>query len=95
VRSRRRSVLKPTQPQPLRADIVQGAAIGLAHAASWHISKMLRDHVERHSEAIIKGGDRGPTVALAPERRQHQPRRELRAPRRHRKPLNQRCRNVG
>ena len=64
-------------------------------AASWHISKMLRDHVERHSEAIIKGGDRGPTVALAPERRQHQPRRELRAPRRHRKPLNQRCRNVG
>lgn len=35
-------------------------------AASWHISKMLRDHVARHNEAIIKGEDEGPMVALAP-----------------------------
>ena len=35
-------------------------------AASWHISKMLRDQVDQHNEAIIKGETAGPTVALAP-----------------------------
>ena len=35
-------------------------------AASWHISKMLRDHVDQHNEAIIMGEAAGPTVALAP-----------------------------
>ena len=35
-------------------------------AASWHISKMLRDHVDQHNEAIIKGETAGPAVALAP-----------------------------
>jgi transposase len=35
-------------------------------AASWHISKMLRDQVGRHNEAIINGETIGPTVALAP-----------------------------
>jgi transposase len=35
-------------------------------AASWHISKMLRYHVDQHNEAIIKGKTAGPTVALAP-----------------------------
>src|ERR1700732_2786834 len=34
-------------------------------AASWHISKMLRDHVDQHNEAIIKGETAGPAVALA------------------------------
>jgi transposase len=35
-------------------------------AASWHISKMLRDHVAQHNERIMKREDWGPTVALAP-----------------------------
>ena len=35
-------------------------------AASWHISKMLRDHVDQHNEAIIKGETAEPAVALAP-----------------------------
>jgi hypothetical protein len=35
-------------------------------AASWHISKMLRDHVDQQNEAIIKGETAGPTLALAP-----------------------------
>ena len=35
-------------------------------AASWHISKMLRDYVARHNETIMKGENQGPTVALAP-----------------------------
>jgi hypothetical protein len=35
-------------------------------AASWHISKMLRDCVDQHNEAIIKGETAGPAVALAP-----------------------------
>jgi transposase len=35
-------------------------------AASWHISKMLRDHVDQHNEGIIKGETAGPAVALAP-----------------------------
>jgi transposase len=35
-------------------------------AASWHISKMLRDYVARHNETITKGENQGPTVALAP-----------------------------
>jgi transposase len=35
-------------------------------AASWHMSKMLRDHVARHNEAITRGEEQGPTVALAP-----------------------------
>jgi hypothetical protein len=35
-------------------------------AASWHISKMLRDHVDRQNEAITGGKIQGPTVALAP-----------------------------
>jgi transposase len=35
-------------------------------AASWHISKMLCDHVDQHNEAIIKGETAGPTLALAP-----------------------------
>jgi transposase len=35
-------------------------------AASWHISRMLRDYVARHNEAIIKGENQRPTVALAP-----------------------------
>jgi transposase len=34
--------------------------------ASWHMSKMLRDHVAQHNERIMKEGGRGPTVALAP-----------------------------
>ena len=35
-------------------------------AASWHMSKMLRDNVDRHNEAIIKGEAAGPAVDLAP-----------------------------
>jgi DDE superfamily endonuclease len=35
-------------------------------AASWHMSKMLHDHVDRHNEAIINGEAKGPAVALAP-----------------------------
>ena len=35
-------------------------------AASWHISKMFRDQVDQHNEAIMKGETAGPTVALAP-----------------------------
>jgi transposase len=35
-------------------------------AASWHMSKMLHDHVNRHNEAITKGEAEGPAVALAP-----------------------------
>jgi transposase len=35
-------------------------------AASWHMSKMLHDHVDRHNEAIIKKETVGPAVALAP-----------------------------
>jgi hypothetical protein len=35
-------------------------------AASWHMSKMLRDNVDRHNEAIIKGEAAGPAVGLAP-----------------------------
>jgi transposase len=35
-------------------------------AASWHISKMLRDYVDQQNEAIIKGETAGPTLALAP-----------------------------
>jgi transposase len=35
-------------------------------AASWHMSKMLRDHVAQHNDSIMKGEGRGPTVALAP-----------------------------
>ena len=35
-------------------------------AASWHMSKMLHDHVDRHNEAILKGEAEGPAVALAP-----------------------------
>ena len=35
-------------------------------AASWHISKMLRDHVAQHNERIMKREGWGPTVALAP-----------------------------
>ena len=35
-------------------------------AASWHISKMFRDQVDQHNEAIIKGETAGPAVALAP-----------------------------
>ena len=35
-------------------------------AASWHISKIFRDQVDQHNEAIIKGETAGPTVALAP-----------------------------
>jgi hypothetical protein len=35
-------------------------------AASWHMSKMLRDNVDRHNEAIIKGETAGPVVDLAP-----------------------------
>ena len=34
-------------------------------AASWHMSKMLHDHVDRHNETIIKGAE-APAVALAP-----------------------------
>jgi hypothetical protein len=35
-------------------------------AASWHISKMLLGYVDQHNDAIIKGENAGPTVALAP-----------------------------
>jgi transposase len=35
-------------------------------AASWHMSKMLRDNVDRHNKAIIKGETAGPVVDLAP-----------------------------
>jgi transposase len=35
-------------------------------AASWHISKMLREHVAQHNERIMKREGWGPTVALAP-----------------------------
>jgi hypothetical protein len=35
-------------------------------AASWHISKTLRDYVAGHNEAIIKGENQGPTVASVP-----------------------------
>ena len=35
-------------------------------AASWHMSKMLHNRVDRHNEAIIKGETEGPAVALAP-----------------------------
>jgi transposase len=35
-------------------------------AASWHMSKMLHDHVAQHNEAIIKGAAAGPAVDLAP-----------------------------
>jgi hypothetical protein len=35
-------------------------------AASWHMSKMLHDHVAQHNEAIIKGAGAGPAVDLAP-----------------------------
>jgi transposase len=35
-------------------------------AASWHMSKMLNDHVARHNEAIMKEEGQGPTVVLAP-----------------------------
>ena len=35
-------------------------------AASWHISKMFRNQIDQHNEAIIKGETAGPTVALAP-----------------------------
>jgi transposase len=35
-------------------------------AASWHISKMLCNHLDQHNEAIIKGETAGPTLALAP-----------------------------
>jgi hypothetical protein len=35
-------------------------------AASWHMSKRLRDNVDQHNEAIIKGEAAGPTVDLAP-----------------------------
>src|SRR3954454_20710651 len=35
-------------------------------AASWHMSKMLHNHVAGHNETIIKGETTGPVVALAP-----------------------------
>jgi hypothetical protein len=35
-------------------------------AASWNISRMLRDHVDQRNEAIIKEETAGPAVALAP-----------------------------
>jgi transposase len=35
-------------------------------AASWHMSKMLHDHVAQHNENIMSGDGHGPTVALAP-----------------------------
>jgi transposase len=35
-------------------------------AASWHMSKMLHNHVAEHNEAITKGDAAGPVVALAP-----------------------------
>jgi transposase len=35
-------------------------------AASWHMSKMLHNHVAEHNEAITKGEAVGPMVALAP-----------------------------
>lgn len=35
-------------------------------AASWHMSKMLRDHVAAHNEAVLKTDAVGPIVALAP-----------------------------
>jgi hypothetical protein len=35
-------------------------------AASWHMSKLLYNHVAEHNEAIIKGEVLGPAVALAP-----------------------------